>query len=440
MFPTSVFFETSSGASVSSASAGQLSSSSHLANVNFFCSRAPMQVCRLMYEAASLPDACEATLDLKYITIHRPVILLLNVVGIIVSTVLCWGAFSDWKSTRGRAEYLVMFFLFAVTSVLSLITHCLFPGDDVAAQLWAFASVVSGVLLCVSVAFAGLADNNIIFLRRRPFSRIPLNFNRLIAIGVAAVALSLLVSAMASGLYEMLMVVWLLAIFTTLVVYPVSQVVFFVRLRAFLSLIWFLAVSVVFLAGFALWIFLGNYLCTHICKYTGGEEAFWLATDITIWLLYQYYWQKNKDYEKRHGVIKMTDADGKIHLVIVRRGKKTSQKLKHLPKTKMRDPSNIRHTVYLLEGKDKEEMEKQWEKEDDKNKKRKLKEEEKVLKRELKVEKMKSAEKNKKEMRTADIELDMEGVEYTREEGQDKCKEGKDEPKRDSNLTPGTAV
>ncbi|KAH3756374.1 hypothetical protein Pelo_11794 [Pelomyxa schiedti] len=268
-------------------------------NVSWLCAKAPVQVCRLVYDE-ELPKDCLAPIPFLDM-ISRPILLVLCGLGFIVAAQLSISVYGgNHNSARGKFEYACVFFLFGLLNIVTILDTCFFTKNDTSGRIWVFVDVAIGVCMALGIILAGLSEFGFI----REFARM------LIFIITLCTASAVLVIFMVLKLYLAIEIMWAASIAASLVLYSTLQIIRICTRFAVKSLLILLLTLGCTIFGFVAWIGFGNWICSNITKFISGVEVFWLCIVVSLWLFYWLFAQSKKD-EIKDQTIAVVDINGK---------------------------------------------------------------------------------------------------------------------------------
>lgn len=271
---------------------------------SWLCKSAPLQLCRLT-DDFGIADECKTKPLISNDTFRfeRPALCILGLIGLVICFDHMRGLYGGYTAARAKMEYSIFFFSLAVWYGFSVVDHCFFGENTTTGELFVLIDVCSSLYAAFVICFASICEIGI-GLKLKFFTK---KYRKIFLI---AVALGLVVVATFFRYVcpSALEVIWFVVIVVCVGTFAVLATTQFIRKYSLKLLI---ITAVLGAVEFAALICLlkGNTLCEKVSPYFGGEEFFFLFTDISVYLFYKFYaWVKKSEVEKLTKDVELDDG------------------------------------------------------------------------------------------------------------------------------------
>lgn len=272
---------------------------------SWLCKSAPLQLCRLTDEL-SIADECKTKplISNDLFRFERPVICVLGVVGFVICLDRAFALYgAGYTAARARMEYLVFFFFLAVWFGFSVLDHCFFTTTGEIDKLFVLVDVCASLYASFAVCFASVSEIGIA-LKLKFFAK---KYRKvvLVAVAVGLTGLMALLGYVYAPAFE---VVWLIVVVLCIGTFAVIAATQFIRKRSVKLLILTAVLGAVEFAALVC-LLKGNSLCEKVSPYFGGEEFFFLMTDLAVYLFYKFYaWVKAPEIDNLTRDVELEDG------------------------------------------------------------------------------------------------------------------------------------
>ena len=272
---------------------------------SLLCKSAPLQLCRLT-DKLGIADECKTKplISNDTFSFERPAICVLGVIGFAIClghTHSLYGG--GYTAARAKMEYSIFFFSLAVWFGFSVIDHCFFTTKTTLGEVFVLVDVCSSLYSSFAICFASLCEIGIglkVKIFKKTYRKV---FLASVALGIIAIA------AFFRYIYpQALEVIWLVIVVICVGTFSILAAIQFIRKHSVKLL---LITAVLGAAEFAALVCLmkGNSLCDKVSRHFGGEEFFFLLTDISVFLFYRFYaWIKESEIDKLTKDVELDDG------------------------------------------------------------------------------------------------------------------------------------
>lgn len=272
---------------------------------SWLCKSAPLQLCRLT-DKLGIADECKTKplISNDTFSFERPAICVLGVIGFVICLSHTHSLYGGgYSAARAKMEYSIFFFSLAVWFGFSVVDHCFFTTETTMGELFVLVDVCSSLYASFVICFASVCEIGIglkLKFFKKTYRKV---FLAAVALGLAAVAVFF------RYIYsQALEVIWLAVVVVCVGTFSVLAVTQFIRKHSVKLLVITAVLGVAEVAAFAC-LMKGNSLCEKVSSHFGGEEFFFLLTDISVFLFYKFYaWVKESEIDKLTKDVELDDG------------------------------------------------------------------------------------------------------------------------------------
>ena len=272
---------------------------------SWLCKTASLQLCRLT-DKLGIADECKTKplISNDIFRFERPAICVLGVIGFVICLDRSFALYgAGYTAARAKMEYLLFFFSLSIWFGFSVLDHCFFTTNGSIDKLFVLVEVCASLYASFAVSFASVSEIGIA-LKREFFKK----KYRKIVLAAVAVGLSALMALLSYAYPPGFEVVWFAVIVLCVGTFAVLAATQFVRKRSVKLLILTVVLGAVEFAALVC-LLKGNSLCEKVSPHFGGEEFFFLMTDIAVYFFYKFYaWVKAPEIDMLTRDVELEDG------------------------------------------------------------------------------------------------------------------------------------
>lgn len=272
---------------------------------SWLCKTAPLQLCRLT-DDLGIAEECKTKplISTDSFQFERPVVCVLGFIGFVICfdrTRALYGA--GYTAARAKLEYSIFFFSLAVWFGFSVVDHCFFTVPSTSGKLFVLVDVCASLYASFAVCLAAVSEIGIA-LKIKFFAKKKRKILMLL-VAVCTIAVMVLFQYVCPPAME---VIWVLVIVLCVGIFAILAATQFIRKWSVKLLILTVVLGAVEAAAL-ICLFNGNSLCKKVSPHFGGEEFFFLLTDLAVYLFYKFYaWVKAPEIDRITKDVELEDG------------------------------------------------------------------------------------------------------------------------------------
>lgn len=272
---------------------------------SWLCKTAPLQLCRLT-DKLGIADECKTKplISNDVFRFERPAICILGIAGFVICLDRAFALYGPgYTAARAKMEYLLFFFSLSVWFGFSVLDHCFFTAATSIDKLFVLVEVCASLYASFAVCFASVSEIGIA-LKLDFFAK----KNRKIVLVAVAAGIAGLMTLLYYAYPPAFEVIWLVFIVLCVGTFALLAATQFVRKRSVKLLILTVVLGAVEFAALVC-LLKGNSLCEKVSPYFGGEEFFFLMTDLAVYFFYKFYaWVKAPEIDMLTRDVELEDG------------------------------------------------------------------------------------------------------------------------------------